>query len=284
MNTVLLEESAEKLRHALHDTPLSCALMLGSGWADATASLGVKQTIGYAEIPCLGSTQIQGHPGQVVVAEHAGIHVLIFQGRRHWYEGAGWEPIAFPIYVCRRMRIPVIILTNAAGGVRDSLEPGDLMIVDDHINAMGVNPLIGGHDPVWGPRFPDQTNVYDAELRRLLDRAAAKMGSTLPHGTYAAVSGPTYETPAEVEVFRRMGASAIGMSTVPEAILAHAAGMRVAAISCITNQAASRSEETVITHEEALVQAVRCQPQMRALLLHLLADPAFHALCHEERR
>ncbi len=280
MNKALLNESASAIRLALSDPHPYCTLILGSGWGDLSSTLTIKQSLSYADIPCLGQTEVEGHEGQLLLAEHAKKHILIFQGRRHWYEGAGWDPIALPVYTCLKLGIRALILTNAAGSLRDDLEPGDLMIIDDHINAMGVNPLVGSHDPVWGQRFPDQSEVYDSKLRRAFDHAAERLGGTLKHGTYVAVSGPTYETPSEAEAFRRMGASAVGMSTVPEAILAHAAGIRVAGISCITNKAAGGAGKGV-THEEALIQAASSQPRMKALLLSFLADPAFHAVCDE---
>jgi purine-nucleoside phosphorylase len=281
VNRVLLDESIARIRQLFSGTHPSCALILGSGWGNVPAALTEKQSISYADIPCLGQTEVKGHEGRLILAEHLGRNMLIFQGRRHWYEGAGWDPIALPVYTCLQLGIHVLILTNAAGSLSDTLEPGELMIIDDHINAMGVNPLVGSHDPVWGPRFPDQSEVYDPVLRRLLDHAANQLCVTLPHGVYVAVSGPTYETPAEAAALRQMGASAVGMSTVPEAILARAAGLRVAGISCITNKVAGLSN-TSVTHEEALVHAARSQPRMKALLLNLFADPAFHAVCDED--
>jgi len=163
------------------------------------------------------------------------------------------------------------------------LEPGDLMVIDDHINAMGVNPLIGPHNPAWGPRFPDQTEVYDARLRELLDHAAESARCRLRHGVYLAAAGPAYETPAEVAAFRALGADAVGMSTVPEAMIAHAAGMRVAGLSCITNRAAGCSAGA-LSHEEVLHAARAAAPCMQALLLQFLRLLAAAAPPHEHAR
>jgi len=280
MNMSVLQESANIVRQAIPQARPACAVILGSGWGDVAAAFKMQHSVSYEALPCMGQTQVQGHSGCLLLVESSNVEVLIFQGRHHWYEGLGWDPISFPVYLCISLEIPALILTNAAASLRDSLEPGDLMVIDDHINAMGTNPLIGAHDPIWGPRFPSQTEVYNLELRRLADRAANKMGYKIPHGIYLATSGPAYETPAEVEAFRRMGANAIGMSTVPEAILANAAGLAVMGISCITNRAAARSE-TQITHEEVLVQAARTQPRMKAFLTNLFADTAFQMACRE---
>ena len=197
--------------------------------------------------------------------------ILVFEGRRHWYEGQGWEPLAFPVYLAATLGVKTVVLTNAAGGIRRDLRPGRLMIIDDHINSMGVSPLMGPHDVIWGSRFPDQQEVYDRQLRRRMDATARRIGEKLSHGTYVAVPGPEYETPAEIAAFRSMGADAVGMSTVPEAILAHAAGIRVVAISCISNHAAGMSSEG-LSHEVMLAQILKIGPRMKALLSAFLRD------------
>jgi purine-nucleoside phosphorylase len=204
------------------------------------------------------------------------MELLIFEGRRHWYEGDGWNPIAFPIRLAASLGARIVILTNAAGGIRPAFRPGTLMVVDDHINAMGTNPLVGPHDVTWGPRFPDQSAVYDPRLRRQLHRTARRVGAPLAHGIYLAVSGPPYETPAEIAAFRSMGADAVGMSTVPEAILAHAAGLRVVAVSYISNPAAAASGAP-LSHEALLARARTMQPRMTALLSAFIRDIAKHS-------
>jgi purine-nucleoside phosphorylase len=225
--------------------------------------------VNYQDVPGLGGTQVEGHAGRVAVAEIERKEILVFQGRRHWYEGAGWEPVAIPVYVSLRLGAGALILTNAAGGVRPDFSPGDLMVIDDHINAMGVHPLVGRHDPAWGPRFPDQSAVYDPGLRGVMDQAAASLSLPVRHGVYLATTGPTYETPAEVAAFRRLGADAVGMSTAPEAILGHAAGLRVAGISCIAN-AASGADGSRISHEEVVEVIRRTLPVMRRLILETI--------------
>jgi purine-nucleoside phosphorylase len=181
--------------------------------------------------------------------------------------------VALPVLLCLTFGVSVLILTNASGGIRSDLKPGDLLVIDDHINLMGVSPLVGKHEACWGPRFPDQSEVYDRQLRAAMDAAGARAGLKLPHGVYAATSGPAYETPAEVVALRTLGADAVGMSTVPEAMLAHAAGLRVAAISCVANLAAGLSTAS-LSHEDILAETRRNQEKMAALLVELLKDSA----------
>jgi purine-nucleoside phosphorylase len=241
-------------------------LILGSGWSEVVESFTIKDAIPYEEIPGLGKTGVVGHAGRLVLAESSGIETLIFQGRRHFYEGVGWTPIALPVFLIKSLGAKAVMVTNAAGGVRADLKPGSLMIIDDHINFLGANPLIGGHDPVWGPRFPDQSEVYNTKLRKLLAQAGAAAGETLPHGVYLADSGPTYESPAEIRAFRTLGADAVGMSTVPEALLANAAGLKVVGLSCITNLAAGISKQA-LSHEEVTESTKNAMARMKAVVL-----------------
>ena len=260
-----LETATARARDALGIDGADWALVLGSGWGAVADAFHGERALPYADIPGLGETQVEGHSGRLVAAELAGRRLLIFQGRRHWYEGAGWEPVAFPVHFAASLGVSAIVLTNAAGGIREDLSPGDLMAIDDHINALGASPLAGPHDPFWGTRFPDLSAVYDAELRARLDRAAAALNVPLAHGVYVAAPGPAYETPAEVRMYRRLGADAVGMSTVPEAVLAHAAGLRVAGLSCITNLAAGVSAQP-LSHDEVIAETRRALPRMQALL------------------
>lgn len=270
MDTELLQASFNTASSLLGECSPHAVLVLGSGWSDVVATFDVKRTVPYSDLPGLGATQVQGHSGNLILAEANGREILIFQGRRHYYEGEGWEPIAIPPYISARLGASVMVLTNAAGAISRDLVPGDLMIITDHINAMGSNPLIGKHDPFWGPRFPDQTSVYDVELQDLLMSAAGAVDISLSRGIYLATTGPTYETPAEIEMFSSMGTDAVGMSTVPEAILANATGMRVAGLSCITNSAAGVSD-TPLAHEEVIAMTKECMPRMKALLTEFLA-------------
>jgi len=262
----ILQDALDFVATKLGNPSPLCSIVLGSGWGPVVEQFTVKQSIDYAGIPHLGKTAVQGHGGHLHLAECENGAVLIFQGRRHWYEGTGWEPIAIPIYISAKLGVSTVLLTNAAGGIRDDLKPGALMIIDDHINAMGSSPLIDAHDPMWGPRFPDQTEIYDVALRNQLGDLAQSLSIPITHGVYLAASGPTYETPAEVSAFRASGADAVGMSTVPEATLANAAGLRVAGISCITNMAAGISAAP-LSHEEVLEETGKAQESMGRLLV-----------------
>jgi len=269
MDSERLMDDARRARERLPGEPPCFAFILGSGWSDAVSGVSIEATVPYNAIPSLGPPAVAGHPGRLLVGACRGARILVFQGRRHWYEGLGWDPIAFPIFLCREMGVPAVVLTNAAGGIREDLAPGDLMIVEDHINAMGVNPLVGGVPPVWGrPAFPDQTAVYHTALRALLAAAARDAGAPVRRGVYLSAAGPAYETPAEVTAFRTMGADAVGMSTVPEAMLARAAGMRVGAISCITNRAAG-SAAAPLSHDEVLAVTSAAAPRLRAVIEHV---------------
>ena len=267
-----LQEAERFIRKRLLDVTPSSALILGSGWSDVVDAFDKRDVIPYAQIPGLGETPVAGHAGQMVIADSPAGLLLLFQGRRHRYEDVGWEPIALPVYVCAKIGITLLVLTNAAGGIREDLVPGSLMIIDDHINGMGVNPLQGSHDATWGPRFPDMSEVYSADIRDKLDAAAAELGEPVTHGVYLATHGPTYETPAEIRAFRTLGADAVGMSTVPEALLANACGLRVAGISCITNLAAGVSEEP-LSHEKVVAATQIAQPRMQALLQRFFSLP-----------
>lgn len=273
MNTDILEKAAHATRSALPGARPICSIILGSGWGGITDSLKTVRTLNYHDIPGLGATGVEGHAGRLVLAECAGMQIIVFQGRRHWYEGAGWEPVAIPVYLSLKLGVSVLLLTNAAGGINKNLSPGNLMVIEDHINAMGSNPLIGNTDSAWGPKFADQTSVYDPLLRKMLAQAGSKTGTSLSHGIYAATSGPVYETPAETMALRSMGADAVGMSTVPEAILANAAGIKVAGISCITNSAA-QAGQAKLAHKEVIDTASKALPAIRALVMEFLKELA----------
>lgn len=261
-----LDQALSFIRARWPNARPAMGLILGSGWSEVVDSFHIKGVIPYEEIPGLGKTGVVGHAGRLVLAESSGIETLIFQGRRHFYEGVGWTPIALPVFVLKSLGARAVMVTNAAGGVRADLKPGSLMIIDDHINFLGANPLIGAHDPVWGPRFPDQSEVYHKGLRKLLAQAGTAAGETLPSGVYLADSGPTYESPAEIRAFRTLGADAVGMSTVPEALLANAAGLKVVGLSCITNLAAGISKQA-LSHEEVTESTRNAMARMKAVVL-----------------
>jgi len=260
-----LEQALQSVRGRFANAEPTIALILGSGWGSVTDLFDLLQTVPYADIPGLGAPQTEGHEGRLLLLGVDGTRMLAFKGRRHFYEGAGWEPVAIPVRIAAGLGVSSILLTNAAGGVRSDLAPGTLMAIEDHINAMGANPLLGNPGPPWTTRFPDQSAVYDPDLLRRLDDAAAAEGIELAHGTYLATSGPAYETPAEIRAFAALGADAVGMSTVPEAMLASAAGLRVAALSCITNTAAGLSASP-LSHEEVVEETRRAAPRMRRLV------------------
>ena len=249
MNTKILSESAKIVSRHFKGCRPACGLILGSGWETAIGVFSVKKRLSYSSLPALGKTTVAGHAGVLLWAELSGLETFIFQGRHHWYEGLGWAPVALPIYILKQFGASVLVLTNSAGGIRPDLQRGMLMVIEDHINAMGINPLHGRHDDFWGKRFVDQTAVYDPPLRSLLKRSARQFNIQLKGGVYIGVPGPVYETPAEIKAFKRSGADAVGMSTVPEAILANAVGLRVVGLSLIANAAAGQGTAP-LDHEE----------------------------------
>ncbi len=237
MNQKIIEAAVDAVRARVSRAEPMAALILGSGWEAAAPAGTPLARLAYRDIPGLGAPAVAGHTGELTVQNVAGRSVLVFHGRRHFYEGAGWEPVAIPVAVARALGASALLVTNSAGSLRGDWPAGTLMAVRDHLNAMGNNPLIGAHSAFWGPRFPDMARVYDEGLRRTLAVAATEAGISLTVGVYAGVTGPAYETPAEVAALRMAGADVVGMSTVPEALLGHAAGLRVAAVSCVTNAA-----------------------------------------------
>jgi purine-nucleoside phosphorylase len=265
MNLELLKDSLSEVKDHFIDHSPALTIVLGSGWSDVVSSLNILQSIDYSDIPVMGQSQVKGHTGKLLLLEHGGKEIVVFQGRHHWYEGCGWDAIAFPIFLTKELAIKSILLTNAAGSLSKSVKPGDLMIIDDHINAMSNNPLIGKHDPYWGPHFPDQSEVYDPKLRDILDSACKDSDATYHHGVYIAKDGPTYETPAEVQSLQAMGGTAVGMSTVPEAILANSIGLTVAGLSCITNLAAGVGNAK-LTHEEVLSETTKAMPIITSII------------------
>lgn len=270
MNEALLEDAWNGVREKLQAYQPGKGVILGSGWSDAVERLDIQEEIPYEDILGLGKTGVQGHAGRLLIAKVKNDLVAIFQGRRHYYEGEGWTPIAIPIYILKKLGIQKLLLTNAAGGVREDLVPGTLMVISDHINNFSSHPLIGPHMKIWGPRFPDQSTVYDTEMREQLHHCARDLGFELKEGVYLASTGPTYETPAEVRCYKTWGADAVGMSTIPEAMLASGAGIKVVGLSCISNWAAGISK-TALTHDEVTETTQSVMPKMEALLKTFLA-------------
>ncbi|MEP6662158.1 MAG: purine-nucleoside phosphorylase [Verrucomicrobiota bacterium] len=226
------------------------ALVLGSGFQHAVTHLDVKIEIPYGQLPGFTSVGVSGHAGKLVIGHCGKIPVLVLKGRSHFYEGHDMERITFPIRVLNEFGVRSLLLTNAAGGINRKFKAGDFMILEDHINLMGTNPLRGPALPGL-PRFVDMTHVYDAKLNGLLRKAGKQARLRIHSGVYLATQGPCYETPAEIRAFARLGADAVGMSTVPEAIVARQCGLSVAAISCITNLAAGQGKGA-LSHQEVL--------------------------------
>ena len=214
------------------------ALVLGSGLGDYADTLENSIKIPYAEIPNFPQPTVEGHTGAFVFGEKAGKQVVVAQGRVHFYEGLPMQEITLPVRVLAAIGVKTLVLTNAAGGVNLRYKPGTLMLISDHINFSGANPLIGANLEQFGPRFPDMTDLYTGILRAAIKERAAKENIPLEEGVYLMCSGPSYETPAEIRAFRTWGADAVGMSTVPEALVAGHCGMQVVGVSCITNMAA----------------------------------------------
>lgn len=235
--------------------PPTLAIILGSGFGNALADFPATDAVPYSDLPGFPRPGVLGHPGRAQIAEIAGTRVLLLHGRAHFYEGYSLAEVTLPIRALAAFGIKVLLVTNAAGGISRRFRPGELMLVRDHINFMGVNPL-RGHEGRVADRFVDLSLAYDLELRQRLTAAARKCGIRLRQGIFLAVTGPSYETPAEVRAFARLGADAVGMSTVPEVIVARQCGLRVASISCITNPAAGVGKGP-LSHREVLATAAR---------------------------
>ena len=240
------------------------ALVLGSGFHHVLSELKVDAQISYGKLPGFPPVGVSGHAGKLFIGHLGGTPIMVLSGRAHYYEGHPMTEVTFAVRALAAYGIRALLLTNAAGGVNRSFRPGDFMVLTDHINLMGTNPLVGGSVPGL-PRFVDLTCAYDLGLRRLLGQAGQKCGAELQTGTYLAVCGPSYETPAEIRAFARLGADAIGMSTVPEVIVARQCGLKVAAISCITTLAAGRSRRP-LSHAEVLETADRVKNVAAQLL------------------
>jgi len=267
----MFEQSAEAaafLRARLGDVP-DVAVVLGSGLGDFATGLTDAVTVPYQDIPHWPRATVVGHAGTVVAGSSKGRRVLALAGRAHYYEGHPLTVATFAMRVLGQLGVKHVVLTNAAGGINTRFSTGALMVIDDHINAMGINPLIGPNDERFGARFPDMSEVYSSRLRALADTTAAALGLPLEHGVYVAVCGPSYETPAEIRAFRTLGADAVGMSTVPEAIVARHQGMEVLGISCITNPAAGVWPQPLV-HDEVMETARRVRGAFIGLLEGIL--------------
>ena len=259
-----VEEAAAHVRDRINETP-EVAVVLGTGLGAFGDSLGDRIDVPYGEIPHWPASRVVGHAGRLVAGTSGRTRVLTLSGRVHLYEGHHLSTVTFATRVLGRLGIKTLVVTNAAGGINLKFGQGALMVIDDHINFLGANPLIGTNDDRFGRRFPDMSEVYSKRLRALADASARAMGLSIEHGVYIAVTGPSYETPAEIRAFRSLGADAVGMSTVPEAIVARHMGIEVLGISCISNMAAGILPQP-LTEEEVIETTARVREQFVGLL------------------
>jgi purine-nucleoside phosphorylase len=253
MNSKVSPQTAAARLKSVSRLRPTLGMVLGSGFDHVLPELRVDRKVSYSKIPGFPVPGVSGHAGELIFGKLGGTPVLVLSGRAHFYEGYSMEQVTFPIRVLAALGIRNLLLTNAAGGINKQFRPVDFMVLTDHINLMGVNPLRGGPAPDI-PRFVDMTQVYDSKLIALLFRAGKSAKLRLHGGVYLAVSGPSYETPAEIRAFARLGADAVGMSTVPEAMVARQCGLNVAAVSCITNPAAGPGQGP-LSHAEVLKTA-----------------------------
>jgi len=266
------QASARFIREKV-DRDIDIAVVLGSGLGAFAETLDDKIIIPYEEIPDFARSTVEGHTGRLVSGLLPGteISIAVMQGRFHYYEGYSLDEVTLPIRAFSLLGVKRLVLTNAAGGINQNYKAGDFMLISDHINLMLISPLRGRHDKRMGHRFPDMTEVYSREYRQLAQEIASEIGLQLQAGVYMALQGPNYETPAEIRMMRLLGADAVGMSTVPEAIVAKQMGMRTLGISLITNAAAG-VEDTPINHEDVMQMGYRVSEEFSRLLTKILAS------------
>ncbi|MCT1575982.1 purine-nucleoside phosphorylase [Oceanobacillus kimchii] len=250
MENQYIQEAASFIKDKMNREP-SIGLILGSGLGVLADEIEEAVSIEYKDIPHFPTSTVSGHKGQLVIGTMEGNQVIAMQGRFHYYEGYTMQQVTFPVRVMKELNIEKLIVTNAAGGVNESFSAGDLMLITDHINQMGDNPLIGPNDERHGPRFPDMSTAYDKDLLQLAKNVAKDLDLTVQQGVYVGNSGPVYETPAEVRMLRALGGDAVGMSTVPEVTVANHTGIKVLGISCISNMAAGILDQP-LTHDEVI--------------------------------
>jgi purine-nucleoside phosphorylase len=264
----LIDEAVRFVRSKTSIQPL-VGVILGSGLGNVVDALEIEASIPYSEIPGAKASTVVGHQGRMILARVNGTPVVVMQGRIHFYEGHEMAEVMFLSRVLGRLGIKQLIVTNAAGGINTKFKAGDLMVISDHINLMGSNPLRGPNLDDLGVRFPDMSDAYPESLRNVAKDVARELGQLLQEGVYLALSGPSYETPAEIRAFRTLGADAVGMSTVPEVIAMSQMGIPVLGISCITNMAAGILKQK-LTHQEVMETTARVQNEFTALVLGCL--------------
>ena len=264
----MIEETVDLIKKKIQGFNPEVGIILGSGLGEL-ADKYCDISIDYKDIPGFEASTVKGHKGRLVFAEINGKNVVMMQGRFHFYEGHSIKKVVYPVKIMKKLGVKTIIITNAAGGVNPSFNPSDLMVITDHINFMGQNPLIGENDDSMGVRFPDMSEVYTPEYVELVKNVGNDVGIDLQEGVYMALTGPSYETPAEVRMARTLGADAVGMSTVPEAMVAAWAGMKVIGISCICNSAAGVS--TVgLSHEDVIAAAEKAKNKFKTLVVEVI--------------
>ncbi|MFC5405680.1 purine-nucleoside phosphorylase [Cohnella soli] len=268
----LLQRMEEAKKHILSqiDVQPRIGLILGSGLGELADDIEHAVRIPYATIPHFPVSTVEGHAGQLVIGQLHGKAVIAMQGRFHYYEGYSMQEVTFPVRVMRALGVDYLFVSNACGGMNPSFKPGDLMLISDHLNMTGANPLIGANEPTLGPRFPDMSRAYTPELLSFVKEIAASLGIEVQQGVYAGISGPAYMTPAELTMLRKLGGDAVGMSTVPEVIVASHMAMKVIGISCVTDMAIGEELEP-LTHEQVIEVANRTKPRFIALVKEIVA-------------
>ena len=246
-------------------------VILGSGLGSMADEVTDRIVLPYDEIDDFLVSTVEGHEGQFVFGSYKGKKVVMMQGRFHYYEGYSMKEVTLPVYVMRKLGVKNMVVTNACGGVNTEFTPGDLMLIEDHLNFTGNNPLMGQNFDEFGPRFPDMSKVYNRDLMALAEKIAKEENITLKRGVYAIYTGPSYETPAEIRAYRTLGADAIGMSTVPEAIVANYAGMRVLGVSCITNMASGILDQP-LNHDEVIEVSTRVRGSFTTLISRVIEE------------
>lgn len=264
----MIRDAADYIRSRAAHTP-KVGLILGSGLGVLADHIEQPVTIAYKDIPYFPQSTVEGHAGELLIGTVQGTAVVLMKGRFHMYEGYGPELTAFPVRVMKELGVSTLLVTNAAGGVNTSYSPGDLMLISDHINLTGKNPLIGPNDGELGPRFPDMSQAYSRRLRETARQVAGEKGVPLQEGVYAGLLGPSYETPAEIRMLRTLGADAVGMSTVSEVIVARHAGLEVLGISCISNMAAGILDQP-LSHAEVMETTDRVREKFLSLVLAII--------------
>jgi purine-nucleoside phosphorylase len=266
-----LDEAAAAV-HARTSLRPEIGVVLGSGLGAFADALDQAAPVPFGEIPHFPAPTVAGHGGALVIGRSRGAPVAVLKGRVHFYEGYSLDQVVFPVRVLGRLGVKTLVLTNAAGAINPSFAAGDLMVIEDHLNLLG-NPLLGSNEEALGPRFPDMSEAYDRGLRDVTEAACRAASARCHRGVYVALTGPSYETPAEIRMLRTLGADAVGMSTVPEVIAARHVGMRVAGLSCLTNMAAGVTGKK-LDHREVLETGERVKAVLLEVLVRIVADVA----------